>query len=285
MNSRPADSPEARVAAHYTREGLEAAILRAFAAGDNSRPLTAIDLAPLDEFHVGGLEATKDLAAQMNLRPGMRLLDVGCGIGGPARYFAAEQGCQVSGIDVTKEFIQIAARLKHILNLDARAEFAAASALDLPFGPAAFDGAYMIHVGMNMEDKAGVFRALRKVLRPGAVFAIFDVMRAGEGAMLYPVPWALNQETDYAAGVDAYLDALAGAGFHLEKQRSRAEFAIEFSRRAVERVAETRSAAGAPPALGLQLLMGEKAPAMIANVLTLMEKGVLDPVEMVARAA
>jgi ubiquinone/menaquinone biosynthesis C-methylase UbiE len=191
----------------------------------------------------------------------------------------------VLGIDVTREFIEVAASLTRIVNLDAQAEFAEASALDLPFGPDAFDGAYMIHVGMNLENKAGAFRSVRKVLKPGAVFAIFDVMRAGDGAMLYPVPWALNGGTDSVAEIATYRDALAGAGFHVEKQRSRAEFAIEFTRRAMARMAETRSATGPPPALGLQLLMGEKTPAMIANVLTLMEQGVLDPVEMVARAA
>jgi MPBQ/MSBQ methyltransferase len=279
MNPRPGTNTEAVTAAHYARGGLKAAILRAAEASGGSQPLTAFDLAPLDEFHLGGLEATKDLAAQMNLQPGMRLLDVGCGIGGPTRYFAAEHGCKVFGIDVTAEFLDIAASLTRIVNLHAHAEFAAASALNLPFGAGAFDAAYMIHVGMNMEDKAGVFQAVRNVLKPGAIFAIFDLMRAGSGEMFYPVPWALNEETDYAASAAVYLEALAAAGFHMEKQRSRAEFAIEFTRRAVARMAEARST------IGLQLLMGEKAPAMIANILTLMEHGVFDPVEMVARVA
>ena len=94
-----------------------------------------------------------DLAAQMDLRPECCVLDVGCGIGGPARYFAAEHGCKVTGIDLTEEFVQVAKSLTGRLKLDHLVEFRQASALALPFGPSTFDRAYMIHVGMNIADK------------------------------------------------------------------------------------------------------------------------------------
>jgi len=164
-------SAEAKVAGHYSRGRIEDAILQAVArAGKDPASLTAADLAPVDEFHVGGIESTQQLAARMELRPGLRLLDVGCGIGGPARYFASEGGCKVTGIDLTEEFVQVATSLTRRVKLDHSADFHHASALQLPFEAATFDSAYMIHVGMNVADKAALFREVRRVLKPGSLF-------------------------------------------------------------------------------------------------------------------
>jgi ubiquinone/menaquinone biosynthesis C-methylase UbiE len=242
--------------------------------------LSAIDLAPADEFHVGGLDATRDLAAQMELEPGMRILDVGSGIGGPARYFAAEHQCKVTGVDLTEEFVQVARSLTRRTKLDYLVEFVQASALDLKFSPETFDRAYMIHVGMNIADKAGVFREVRRVLKPGAKFAIFDFLRTGDGPITYPVPWASSEETSFVADKGSYRDALEKTGFHVERERVRTAFAIEFTERAIARAAQNGQ-----PALALHLLMGDLAPVMIKNVLAMMKKGVLEPVELCARAA
>jgi ubiquinone/menaquinone biosynthesis C-methylase UbiE len=271
-------STSANVAAQYSRGRLQEAILDALHKMDGSGPPGPLDLAPLDEFHVGGLQATQDLAAQMELRPGMRLLDVGSGIGGPARYFAAEHACEVKGIDLTSEFVQVANNLTQMLKLADRAKFLEASALDPPFEPAAFDGAYMIHVGMNISDKPALFTAVRRVLKPGALFSIFDLMRTAAGDVRYPVPWALTNETDFVAEIDLYQKGLESAGFRIEKLRNRARFAAEFMKRAAQ------IGQNGPPVLGLQLLMGEKAPVMIANVIGMMEQGTLSPVEIVGRA-
>ncbi len=127
-----------------------------------------------DEFHVGGFEATQAVAAHMDLRPGLRLLDVGSGIGGPARYFAAEHGCHVTGIDITEEFVQVAKSLTRLVKLDHLVEFRQASALQLPFASETFDRAYMIHVGMNLADKAVVFGEVRRVLKA----VLMDSMRS-----------------------------------------------------------------------------------------------------------
>jgi ubiquinone/menaquinone biosynthesis C-methylase UbiE len=182
-------STEARIASHYTRERLKEKILQAVVeTARDPGHLTAGDFAAVDEFHVGGLEATQQLATQMELRPGLRLLDVGSGIGGPARYFAAEHNCKVTGIDLTEEFVEVAKSLTQLVKLDRLAEFQQASAFDLPFEPETFDDAYMIHVGMNIADKAGLCREVRRVLKPGGLFAVFDIMRTGDGAIRYPVP-------------------------------------------------------------------------------------------------
>src|SRR5215475_13332350 len=117
-------SIEKNVASYYTRGRLEDSILQALTrAGKDVANLTHGDLAALDELHVGGREATQELAAQMELRPGLQLLDVGSGIGGPARYFAAEHSCKVTGVDLTEEFVQVSRSLTYRTKLDHAAEF------------------------------------------------------------------------------------------------------------------------------------------------------------------
>lgn len=273
-------SSEAKVVGHYTRGGLEKTILQAAARmGLDPDRLNAIDLATADEFHVGGLEATRELAAHLELEPGLRILDVGSGIGGPARYFAAERQCKVTGVDLTEEFVQVARSLTRRTMLDHLAEFVQASALDLKFDPETFDRAYMIHVGMNIADKAGVFREVRRVLKPGGKFAIFDFVRTGAAPITYPVPWASSEETSFVVDKGSYRDALEKAGFRVEHERLRTAFAIEFTEQAIARAAQSGQ-----PALGLHLLMGDSAPVMIKNVLAMMKQGVLAPVELYARA-
>ena len=288
-------STEAKVAGHYGRGRLEESILAAVAReGKDPENLTAVDLAAVDEFHVGGLEATQELAKQMELRAGLRLLDVGSGLGGPARYFAAEHGCRVTGIDLTEEFVRAAGNLTKRTKLDGLVEFRQGSALELPFERDTFDRAYMIHVGMNIADKAGIFREVRRVLKPEGLFTIFDIMRtgdgrtgdgrtgdgrSGDGAIRYPVPWALSEETSFVATVKEYRDALEGAGFRIAQERGRGAFAIAFTERMMARMAQ-----GGPPALGLHLLMGEKTPVIVGNILAAMKEGVVEPVELHARA-
>src|SRR5215831_14090231 len=273
-------SSEAKVAGHYTRGGLEEAILQAVAQmGLDPDRISPIDLAPADEFHVGGLDATRDLAAQMELAPGLRILDVGSGIGGPARYFASEHQCKVTGIDLTEEFVQMARNLTRRAKLDHLVEFVQGSALGMTFQAETFDRAYMIHVGMNIADKAGVFSEVRRVLKPGGKFAIFDFVRTSNVPITYPVPWAAHEETSFVVGKESYRDALQKAGFHVEQERERTAFAIEFTERAIARAAQNGQ-----PALALHILMGSLAPVMIKNVLIMMKQGVLAPVELYARA-
>lgn len=273
-------SSEAKIAGHYTRGGLEDTILQAVGRmGLDPDRLKAIDLAPADEFHVGGLDATRELATQMELEPGLRMLDVGSGIGGPARYFAAEHQCKVTGVDLTEGFVQLARSLTQRTKLDHLVDFVQASALNLKFSPESFDRAYIIHVGMNIADKPSLFREVRRVLKPGGKFAIFDILRAGDAPMTYPVPWASSEETSFVADKRSYREALEKAGFRVERERVRTAFAIEFTERAIARAAQNGQ-----PALALHLLMGDLAPVMIKNVLAMMKQGVLEPVELYARA-
>ncbi|HJZ66056.1 MAG TPA: class I SAM-dependent methyltransferase [Candidatus Acidoferrum sp.] len=274
-------SIETNVASYYTRGRLEDSILRALTQAEkNVANLTHADLAALDEFHVGGLESTQELAAQMELRPGLSLLDVGSGIGGPARYFAGEHGCKVTGIDLTEEFVQVSRSLTRRTKLDHAVEFVHGSALAMPFEKPVFDRAYTIHVCMNIQDKTKVFREVRRVLKPGGLVAIFDLMRTGDGSIRYPVPWALTEETSFVSHANDYRDALSAAGFKVTKERRRGAFALEFMDRMMARMAQ-----GGPSALGLHLLMGEPTKIMLGNVRAMIQEGFLEPIELFARVA
>src|SRR5476649_2256272 len=169
---------EQAVARHYAHGSLEEMILNALAAAvkDVNR-LTPKDLAPVDEFHVGGRQATIAFAEVFDPRPGMRLLDVGSGLGGAARYFADAHGCRVTGIDLSGEYVGVANALAARVGLGKRVSCEQGSALALSFAPESFDGAYMLHVGMNIDDKAKLFAEVRRVLVPSGLFGIYDVMR------------------------------------------------------------------------------------------------------------
>lgn len=270
---------ERQISAHYTVDKLEQKIFGALEkSGKNSKSVTTDDLAPFDNFHVGERPAIQELAGFMGLQPGMHLLDVGCGVGGPARFFA-ERGCQVTGIDLTDEFIRVAESLTRMLKLDGKAQFRQGSALEMPFPPGTFEVAYMIHVGMNIQDKAGLFHEVARVLKRGGRFAIFDIVKAGSEPLEFPLPWALGAETSFVGTVGDYRVALEAAGFRVEHQRCRREFAVQF----MEKM-KAQAAAGAAPVLGVHILMGEQAPLMLKNVNTAIADGRLEPVEMVAVA-
>ena len=273
---------EQSVVQHYRHGSLETAILEALtAAGKNIDRLAPADLTPVDEFHIGGRLATIDLAAQMEIGAGLYLLDIGCGVGGASRYFAQERGCRVTGIDLADEYVRAAAALARRVGLGNRVSYRQGSALDLPFPPATFDGAYMLHVGMNIADKGRAFAEARRVLKPGGVFAIYDVMReTGEGELSFPVPWAASPETSFVESAPAYRGLLEGTGFAIAKERSRREFAIEFFRQMRAQANET----GGPPPLGLHILMGSSAAQKAANIIANLERGLVAPTEIVALA-
>ena len=268
---------ERLVAEHYSPELLEQKILAALrSAGKNPESLSSHDLEPFDNLHLGGRESIEAISAFMELRPGMRLLDVGCGLGGPARFFA-ERGCEVVGLDLSHEFVGVAKKLTSLLGLTDKASFQQGSAMGMPFASGSFDGAYMIHVGMNIADKAAVFREVARVLKPGSRFSIFDILRASEGDLQFPLPWASTSETSHVETVEAYRRALEAKGFQIVHQRSRGQFALESMQKM-----RSQAAAGNPVRVVLHLMSGEQAPVMLKNISEEIGSRKLDPVELVA---
>jgi SAM-dependent methyltransferase len=276
------DALDDEVAAHYARGvDIARAVLDAYAAagGDPERP-TAEGLAAADQFHLGGERATVALAEDLGLRAGMRVLDLGCGIGGPARLFAARFGCRVLGVDLSAEYVAAAAALTERCGLGGLAAFRRGTAAAVPAGDGAFDAAVLVHVGMNVPDKAALFGEVRRVLAPGGRFGILDAVRTRDGGIPFPMPWAAGPSTSFLEPAEAYRDALARAGFVLEAERDRAPLARE----AFAEMRTTLKRSG-PPAMGLHVLIGPGAKERMANVAAALESGLIAPVQFVARRA
>ena len=269
------------IARHYARGGLERAILDAVTASGNSLDrLTAADLSGVDEFHIGWRPATIEFATLTGLREGMHVLDIGSGIGGPARYFAEVHGCRVTGIDLTQEYVDVANTLTHLCGLDGQVSFRQASAFSLPFTDDAFDAATLIHVGMNIADKAALFAEVRRVVRPGGLFGLYEVVRISGGTVIYPTPWAACAETSYLESAEVYRRDLTAAGFVLEVERDMRDLAFRVGREMQDRIRRE-----GPPAMGLHLLMGPEAPQRLGNMMTALKSGIVAPIVFVARGA
>lgn len=268
------------VSAHYASAGLLAAIRDGVARlGKTPATVTTEDLAPVDEFHIGGRQASEDFLGQLGLTPDQRVLDVGCGLGGTARFAATRYGSHITGIDLTEEYVTTGQAMCDWVGLGDRVSLRQGSALAMSFEADTFDGAYMLHVGMNIDDKRQLCAEVHRVLRPGACFGIYDVMRTGEGELAYPVPWAATSETSAVHSLDDYRAALRAAEFATTAERNRRDFALEFF---AKLKARTTGARGSAP-LGLHILMGDTTPRKIANMVANIASGTIAPVEIVAR--
>lgn len=267
------------VARHYGNPELEDSILDALVrTGHDLNRLEPDDLLAVDEFHVGGVQATRDLARAAGITAGSTVLDVGSGIGGPARLFAHHFGATVVGVDVTPEFVRTATSLTGRTGLSENVAFIEGSGLRLPFTDDEFDVATMIHVGMNIADKPALFTEVSRVLRPGGVFALYDIMITSAGEMAYPQPWAPTADISFVGSPDDYTKALQAAGFTVESTTDRRDAGIEFIERGPQ-----PSPGGQPSPLGMHLVLGPDGRNRMGNLLAGMKAGVLAPVEMVAR--
>jgi ubiquinone/menaquinone biosynthesis C-methylase UbiE len=268
-----------QVAKHYARADLLTAIENGLLkSGKTKHTVTTDDLSPLDEFHIGGRSATIEILNQLHLSPSQFVLDIGCGLGGPARFVAANCGCRVIGIDITHDYVGVGNVLCQWLGLSDQVTLHRANALALPFPDELFDATYMLHVGMNIADKASLFKEIARVLRPGSLFAIYDVMKTSDGEISYPVPWATTSDACALGSPQQYRAALDAAGFDILSQRTRRDFALAYFSR-------QRTLAGAhnAPALGLHILMGERRANQIRNMTEAIGCRRISPVEMIAK--
>ena len=269
------------VAEHYTHGSLLAMITAGIdSIGKTPASVTIDELAPVDEFHIGGRQASEEFTDQLGLTGNDHVLDVGCGIGGTSRFVASRFGCRVTGVDLTPEFIETGTALCKWVGLDEQIELHQGNALSMPFTEGSFDAAIMLHVGMNIADKAGLFSEVYRLLRPGAVFGVYDVMKTGDGELKYPVPWSSVPDTCALATQAQYVAALQQAGFDIIEVENRREFAADFFAETRERM---EAAGGTPPPLGVHIAMGESAPAKITNMVENIAAGCCAPVEIIAR--
>ena len=256
-------SPQSEaVRSHYAVGDLAARVLAALrAAGKDPDHLAPADLAPLDAFHIRGRDATRELAQRAQLQASDAVLDVGCGVGGSARFLAAEHGCRVTGIDLSEEYCEVATMLSARCGLGALTTFRAASALDLPLQSECFDVAWTEHVQMNIADKGRFYGEIARVLRPAGRLMFHDVFQGPGGEPHYPVPWAGSAAISHLETAETVAGVLASLGFtrlHWEDVSARSLAWYEARVRAL--------AEKGPPPLGTHLLMGADAPQKFRNV-------------------
>ena len=266
------------VAAHYTDGQLLNRILGGVQAIGKTPDTVSVDeLAPVDEFHIGGRRASEDFIGQLELSADDHTLDVGCGIGGTSRFVASRFGCRVTGIDLTPEFVTTGQSLCDWVGLSKRIELHQGDATATPFSDESFDAAFMLHVGMNIPGKDELFAEVFRLVKPGALFGVYDVMQTSDEPLTYPVPWSSVPGTSALATQAQYIEALEQAGFDIIKIRDRREFAAEF-------FAETRRRmehSGGTPPLGVHIAMGESAPVKISNMVDNIAAGRVSPVEII----
>jgi len=267
------------ISGHYSR-GVLRERLRAALADDGADPdrPTLDALAPYDQFHGRGLEATIEMADALTIEAADHLLDVGSGIGGPARYFANRFGCRVTGIDLTEEFCDAARELTRAVGLDARVDFWTGDALAMPFADGRFDGAYSMNVSMNIADKAAIYREIYRVLKPGGWLMLSEIAKGPGKDPDYPTPWAASARTSFLATPDATRDGLAAAGFDVVQMRSTREQALA----AIARARAMIDRGEKPPHRAVALIHGEIAGAAMANTARALADGRLDPIEVFA---
>ena len=243
---------------HYRAIGLTERLKTALAAfGPEDQRLTPQQLGALDQFHTRGLAATTELVKLAGIAAGALVLDVGSGVGGPARFLAATYGCQVAGVDLSEPFVDAARYLTERTGLSEQVSFQTASALELPFGEARFDVVLLQHVAMNISDRVRLYREIRRVLKSGGRFATFDVV-LNSGEPHYPVPWARTPATSFLQTAAATREAIEQAGFHTLAWQDDTVAAKAW-------FAQMRES-GSPPSPNLGVVMGPDFAQLSANL-------------------
>lgn len=255
-------SPQA-VAEHYKKRALDDVILAALkAAGKDIEHLTPDDLAPVDEFHSGGRNATVRLTQLAQINGCDRVLDVGCGIGGPSRFLASKFGCQVTGLDFTAEFVALAAMLAQRTRLADKVTYRQGDALDLPFADASFDIVWSQNAAMNIADRDRLYGEMRRVLVPGGRLALQEIAAGPGGDPFYPAPWADDKSISFLSTPHATRAALERIGFRVIAWQDTTQEALE------QQMARTKALESASlPPLGLHILIGEAFPTVTKNML------------------
>jgi SAM-dependent methyltransferase len=277
--SKPA---AASVERHYTRSNLENTILTALQnAGKNIEQLTVDDLAPVDEMHTLGREATANIASLLNIQPNFHVLDVGAGIGGPSRYLASKYGCHVTGLDLVEEYCHVADSLAKRVKLDNLLTYRQGDATEMPFDDRTFDVVWTQHASMNIADKKKLYSEMHRVLKPsGGKLAIYDVFKGSNGSNIdgssssihFPVPWASDPSISHLILREEARKLLTEdvAGFKEVAWEDKTESVIDWVKQMMKRAQQT---SGGPPPLGLHVIGGPQWSEMVKNALKNLDEG------------
>ena len=254
---------------HYAQTDLSVTILTALQRGGKDvNALTREDIATFDEFHIRGRAATIEIGQLADLQPGAELLDLGCGIGGAARTLMVEFGCRVTGIDLVEEYIQTARILNTRIGYDGRITFEQGNVLDMPFDDDLFDVVFSQHTMMNIEDKTRLAQEVRRVLRPGGRFVLYEICAGSVSTPYFPVPWAGDPAINFLVEPQTLHQMVDETGFKALEWRDVTASSLDWAQQLIANIGN-RPADGPPP-LGLNLLMGattaEKARNMMRNL-------------------
>jgi SAM-dependent methyltransferase len=254
VNNQPA------VSEHYGRQELAASILAALRqAGKNLDALSIDDLAPVDQFHVRGKQSTLELAKLAGIAPGQRILDVGGGLGGPARTLATLFGCDVTVVDLTEEYCRVGQMLTARVRLSDRVHHQHGDALALPFSEASFDVVWTQHSTMNIQDKPSVYAEFARVLRHDGRYALQEIMQGETAPIHFPVPWARDPAISFLQPPATTRALIETAGFRTVHWVDETASARDWYDKRLQ-----NAVAGLPP-LGIHLLLGDDMVAMSHN--------------------
>ncbi|NQX96895.1 MAG: methyltransferase domain-containing protein [Flavobacteriales bacterium] len=256
---------------HYFKEGLYEDIINRLkeqniALNDVKRS----DIAGVDEFHVRGATVSKELANSIDLN-GLSVLDIGCGLGGPCRMLSDEYNCQTTGIDLSNEYIRTANKLSKLVNLTNKTTFIQGDAIELPFEDNLFDVVWTQHVQMNIPDKKKFYSEINRVLKTGGYFLFYDILKKGNGAVNYPMPWASNANLSFLFKAEEMEGFLKDFGLTKVESTNQTQPGIVFFNALIARLKEF-----GPPKIGLNVLMGESTKPKIMNLLTHLKSGDLE---------
>jgi len=236
-------------------------------------------LAQYDQFHGRGLEATVEVADLVQVTASDHILDIGSGIGGPARYFANRFGCRVTGIDLTPEFCDVARHFTQLLDLEDRITFEVGDCLAMPFADGSFDGAYSMNVSMNIADKNAFYREIFRALKPGGWLVLSEIAQGDGGELAYPTPWARSASTSFLSTPEETLRDLLEAGFDVILLHSTLEKALAFG----ERSRALAQRGDKPPRRAAMLMDQEIAAQAVANTSRGFSEARIIPIEVLAR--
>ena len=246
---------------HYGIANLTDKIATALrGAGKDLASLTTADLASIDEFHIRGRQATLELAQRMEIGPGSHVLDIGSGLGGPARTLAEVYRCRVTGVDLSPEFCEAARELSRWVRLSDRVTFCQGDAAALTCEPGTFDGAMTIHAAMNIAAKDRVYAGVHRALKAGRIFVVYDILQGEGGEVNYPVPWARDCAISHLATPAEMRTLLQAAGFRILNEVDSTEPSEAWFKQAAAQMA-----ASDKPPVGLRQFLGDDAAEMTRN--------------------
>ena len=251
---------------HYSARDIEERILAGLrAAGLNpERRLSPEELGALDHFHTGGLRASRELLEVARIRASDRVLDIGAGLAGSARWLASTVGCRVDCVEMSSDYCCGAELLNRVTGLEDQVKVHQGSALDLPFADGSFDVVWMQNVGMNIEDKRALYTEIARVLRPGGRYAFQEMAAGNVPTSYFPLPWATEPGDNFLISAEQMNSMLRARGLSAELFEDTSE--VHLSRTSVN------ATPAAPGQLGLAVFVDDLT-AKAANARRSLEEG------------